>query len=83
MKKLILLILSLILITPLAYAEKPHGPKATEVNISVGTEDGQMKFTPESLTFKRGTYYKLVISNPSVTPVKAIGTVDRMINGWK
>ncbi len=65
MKKLILLTLSLTLITPLAYAEKPHGPKATEVNISVGTEDGQMKFTPESLTFERGTYYKLVITNPS------------------
>ncbi|MEE9580215.1 MAG: hypothetical protein V3V74_02725, partial [Nitrosomonadaceae bacterium] len=65
MKKIILLTLSIILITPLAYAEKPHGPKATEVNISVGTEDGQMKFTPESLTFERGTYYKLVITNPS------------------
>lgn len=65
MKKLISLTLSIILITPLAYAEKPHGPKATEINISVGTADGQMKFIPESLTFERGTYYKLVITNPS------------------
>ena len=65
MKKIIFLALSLVLITPLAFAEKPHGPKATEVNISVGTEDGQMKFTPESLTFERGIYYKLVITNPS------------------
>ncbi|MCH8846325.1 MAG: biphenyl 2,3-dioxygenase [Proteobacteria bacterium] len=65
MKKIFFLALSLILITSLAYAEKPHGPKAIEVNISVGTADGQMKFTPESLTFERGTYYKLVITNPS------------------
>ena len=65
MNKLTLLTLSVILITPLAYAEKPHGPKATEVNISVSTADGQMKFIPESLTFERGTYYKLVITNPS------------------
>jgi len=65
MKNLIFLALSLVLITPLAIAEKPHGPKATEVNISVGTVDGQMKFTPDKLTFERGTYYKLVITNPS------------------
>jgi uncharacterized cupredoxin-like copper-binding protein len=65
MKKLILLTLSLILIIPFAYAEKPHGPKAIEVNISVGTEDGQMKFIPDTLTFERGNYYKLVITNPS------------------
>ncbi len=65
MKKIFFLTLSLILITSLAYAEKPHGPKAIEVNISVGTADGQMKFTPESLTFERGNYYKLVITNPS------------------
>jgi len=65
MKKIFFLALSLILITSLAYAEKPHGPKAIEVNISVGTADGQMKFTPESLTFERGNYYKLVITNPS------------------
>ncbi len=65
MKKIFFLALSLVLITSLAYAEKPHGPKAIEVNISVGTADGQMKFTPESLTFERGNYYKLVITNPS------------------
>ncbi len=65
MKNLILLALSLILTAPLAFAEKPHGPKVIEVNVSVGTEDGQMKFIPESLTFERGNYYKLVITNPS------------------
>ena len=48
-----------------AIAEKPHGPKAVEVAISLGTEDGQMKFAPDTLTFERGTYYKLVITNPS------------------
>jgi len=65
MNKITYLALSLVLVSPFTYAEKPHGPKATEVNISVGTEDGQMKFTPDKLTFERGTYYKLVISNPS------------------
>jgi len=65
MNKISFLALSLVLFSPFAYAEKPHGPKATEVIISVGTEDGQMKFTPDKLTFERGTYYKLVITNPS------------------
>jgi uncharacterized cupredoxin-like copper-binding protein len=65
MKKLTLFTLCLILIIPFAYAEKPHGPKAIEINISVGTEDGQMKFIPDTLTFERGNYYKLVITNPS------------------
>ena len=66
MNKITYLALSLILVSPFTYAEKPHGPKATEVNISVGTVDGQMKFTPDKLTFERGTYYKLVITNPSL-----------------
>jgi uncharacterized cupredoxin-like copper-binding protein len=65
MKKLLILATTLILISPITFAEKPHGPKATEVKISLGTEDGQMKFIPDTLTFERGTYYKLVITNPS------------------
>jgi uncharacterized cupredoxin-like copper-binding protein len=65
MKKLILIATTLLLISPIAFAEKPHGPKATEVTVSLGTEDGKMVFIPETLTFQRGTYYKLVISNPS------------------
>jgi uncharacterized cupredoxin-like copper-binding protein len=65
MKKLTFLALSLVLLSPFALAEKPHGPKAIEVNISVGSEDGQMKFIPDTLTFERGNYYKLVITNPS------------------
>ena len=46
-------------------AEKPHGPKAIEVNVAVGSDGGEMKFFPEVLTFERGNYYKLVITNPS------------------
>lgn len=65
MKKIIFIMLSLVLFTPLAYADKPHGPKATEVKVSIGTTDGQMEFVPDTLTFERGTYYKLVINNPS------------------
>ena len=65
LKYLMFVALSFALITPLTFAEKPHGPKAIEVNISVGTADGQMKFAPDTLTFERGNYYKLVITNPS------------------
>ena len=56
---------SLLLLSSSALADKPHGPKAIEVKVAVGTADGQMKFVPNSLTFERGNYYKLVITNPS------------------
>jgi uncharacterized cupredoxin-like copper-binding protein len=65
MKKTTLLAVLLLMISPFALAEKPHGPKAIEVQVSVGTENGQMKFIPDTLTFERGNYYKLVITNPS------------------
>lgn len=65
MKRIILLVVSFMLMSSLAYADKPHGPKAIEVKVSAGTEDGQMKFVPNKLTFERGNYYKLVITNPS------------------
>ena len=65
MKNLILVILSLALISPPAYAEKRHGPKPIEVKISLGTEDNQMVFVPDTFTFERGNYYKLVLTNPS------------------
>ncbi len=65
MKKPIFLALLLVFITPFASAEKPHGPKAIEVKINLGTADNLMKFIPDTLTFERGNYYKLVITNPS------------------
>jgi uncharacterized cupredoxin-like copper-binding protein len=65
MKNIIFIILSLVLISPLAYADKPHGKKAIEVKINLGTEDNQMVFVPDTFTFERGNYYKLVLSNPS------------------
>lgn len=64
MIKIITLVL-LSLITIVVYAERPHGPKATTVKVAVGTVDGQTKFIPDTLTFERGKYYKLLISNPS------------------
>lgn len=63
MKKLIVMIL--LSLSVAAYAERPHGPKAIEVKVSLGTEDGQVKFVPNELTFERGKYYKLLLSNPS------------------
>lgn len=65
MKNLILIVLSLLIIPAAVFAEKPHGPKAIEVTVSVGTKDGEMRFVPDNLTFERGNYYKLVINNPS------------------
>ena len=65
MKNIILFITIFIFFSPSTYAEKRHGPKAIEVNVTVGTENNQMKFVPDSLTFERGNYYKLVINNPS------------------
>lgn len=59
------LFMFLIALTFTASAEKPHGPKAIEVNVAVGSADGAMQFFPQELTFERGNYYKLVITNPS------------------
>lgn len=59
-------ILLLVSLVPAGHAgEKYHGPQATEVRVSAGTADGRMQFIPDELTFERGTYYKLVIHNPS------------------
>jgi uncharacterized cupredoxin-like copper-binding protein len=65
MKNILLFVTALMFVSSFAYAEKPHGPKAIEVKVNVGTQDGQMKFVPDNLTFERGSYYKLVITNPS------------------
>ena len=45
--------------------EKRHGPAAIEVKVSVGTADEEIKFVPNTLSFERGKYYKLVLHNPS------------------
>ena len=45
--------------------EKRHGPRATEVRVSLGTAAGETKFVPDTLSFERGKYYKLVLHNPS------------------
>jgi uncharacterized cupredoxin-like copper-binding protein len=46
-------------------AEPASMPEAIEVKVSLGTADGQYRFTPADLSFERGTYYKLVLHNPS------------------
>ena len=45
--------------------EKRHGPQAIEVKVSLGSADEEMKFIPDTLSFERGKYYKLVLHNPS------------------
>ena len=63
-KSVIFCILSLIPFFQ-AFAGKPHGPEAIEMTVELGSGDGDMVFTPDELTFERGKYYKLVITNPS------------------
>lgn len=65
MNKYIFVIVSFFFFSMPAFAEKPHGPKAIEVKVELGTEDGELIFVPNTLTFERGNYYKLVIHNPS------------------
>lgn len=40
-------------------------PKAIEVRVETGSEQGQLRFFPSRFQFKRGKYYKLLIHNPS------------------
>ena len=49
----------------LCAGEKRHGPEAIEIKVSVGTADEEMKFVPDTLSFERGKYYKMVLHNPS------------------
>ena len=62
-----LLIFFALLLMPFypALASKPHGPKAIEVTVELGDGSGALVFKPDTLTFERGKYYKLVITNPS------------------
>ena len=66
MKKVALLFLTLLFTVSGVFAEeKKHGPDAIEVKVETGTQDGKLVFVPNSFTFERGKYYKLVIHNPS------------------
>ncbi|MFQ5802990.1 MAG: biphenyl 2,3-dioxygenase [Candidatus Methylomirabilales bacterium] len=40
-------------------------PKAMEVRVETGSKQGLLRFFPSRLQFTRGTYYKLLIHNPS------------------
>jgi uncharacterized cupredoxin-like copper-binding protein len=57
--------ITLVFFSNVCFAEKPHGPKPEIVNVSLGSKQGSMQFSPHELTFERGKYYKLVINNPS------------------
>jgi uncharacterized cupredoxin-like copper-binding protein len=46
-------------------AEPASIPEAIEVEVSVGSADGEYRFMPADLSFERGRYYKLVLHNPS------------------
>lgn len=68
MHRLLLLLVALLALPLALDASRQHGPKATEVRVELGTPSGEMRFTPDRLSFQRGTYYKLVIHNPSPLP---------------
>ena len=61
----ILVLVILLHASLLGAQEKRHGPKAIEVKVSLGTADEEMKFVPDTLSFERGKYYKMVLHNPS------------------
>ena len=49
-----------------AFADGPmQGPEAIEVKVETGTADGGHVFVPNTFTFERGKYYRLLIHNPS------------------
>lgn len=49
----------------LAWADNHYGPKAIEARVQLGDSDGAKVFEPNELTFERGNYYKLIITNAS------------------
>ena len=59
------LLLPLLCVASLEAEEKRHGPSAIEVRVNLGSADGEKKFFPDTLSFERGKYYKLVLHNPS------------------
>ena len=59
------LLIILLCASSLCAGEKRHGPEAIEIKVSVGTADEEMKFVPNTFSFERGKYYKLVLHNPS------------------
>lgn len=63
--KTILLCLTLSAPFHLALADNHYGPKAIEARIQLGDSDGAKTFEPKELTFERGNYYKLIITNAS------------------
>ena len=46
-------------------AEAQKGPSPVEIKVEAGTKGNLLRFVPDHLSFERGVYYKLVISNPS------------------
>lgn len=60
-----LLFLLFLSISVVSAEGKRHGPKAIEINVEVGSKNGELIFTPNKFTFERGKYYKWVIHNPS------------------
>lgn len=65
LKTILSVFITLALSSSICFAEKPHGPKPEVINVTLGSKDGGMQISPAELTFNRGTYYKLVINNPS------------------
>ena len=63
--KTILLCLALSAPFHLAWADNHYGPKAIEARVQLGDSDGAKVFEPKELTFERGNYYKLIITNAS------------------
>lgn len=63
--------MTLAFLWPIAGSDGAHAAIATvqqpikEVSIHLGTATGELKFVPDTLTFKAGQRYKLILDNPS------------------
>ena len=59
------LLCMLALLAPAVLLAAP--PEAIEVRIETGSQQGALRFVPDTLHFERGKYYALTIHNPSPT----------------
>ena len=49
----------------IAFAGDLSRQSVTEVNVSLGSDTGELKFFPSNLEFESGKRYKLILKNPS------------------
>lgn len=77
MKAVTLLATALLFTQPAYAAGDLSRQDPVEVTVELGTEDGEMQFTPSDLTFETGKLYKMVLVNNS--PHKHYFSSDKFV----